>query len=574
MSQNRFGKVWQHLRGAFIAVAIFSAAVNVLMLTGPLYMLQIYDRVLTSGSVPTLVALSILVAGLFTMLGVFSFLRTRVMSRVGAWMDERLGDDLLRMWVASHGSAGEARGALHKPLADLSLLRSYVASPAFMALFDLPWFPFYLAILFLFHFYLGYLAVAGAAVAIFLAYLNQRLTSRSQQLSATLERQAMTFAEQCRRNAEAIMAMGMLDNVVTYWRRLHRQGMHSGQRGAERGQIITNMSRAFRLLLQSALLGLGAWLALKGEISAGSIIAGSIIGGRALAPIDQTIAGWEHTLRARAAYRRLKKLLSGIAEDATTAPTALPAPEGFLEVRHVTKFAPDGSRDSDGRRLILLDNVHFSLKPGMGLGVIGPSASGKTTLARLLAGVWLPDKGSVRMDGAPLEQWDNLELGRHIGYLPQAHELLAGTVAQNIARFDPSARDEDIVAAAQMAGVHEMILDLPEGYSTQVGPSGANLSAGQRQRIALARAVFRQPRIVILDEPNSNLDSEGDAALTAMITRLRDAGTVVVVMTHRPSAIAAVDHILVLHKGRQVQFGPKSEILRPAQEQATVRTSG
>ncbi len=570
MSRDKFGRAWRHVRGAFIAVAVFSAAVNVLTLTGPLYMLQIYDRVMASGSVPTLVALSILVAGLYAMLGVFSFLRARVMSRVGAWLDERLGDDLLRVWVARSGSGAGTRGALHKPLADLSLMRSYLASPAFMALFDLPWFPFYLAVLFLFHPYLGYLALGGVTVAIFLAFLNQRLTSRPQQLSAALERQAMSFAEQGHKNAEAILAMGMLDNCVKYWRRLHRQGLRSAQSGSERGQIVTNMSRAFRMLLQSALLGLGAWLAIKGEISSGSIIAGSIIGGRALAPIDQTIAGWQHTLRARAAYRRLKKILKGVVEDETAAPTSLPTPKGFLEARHVTKFAPDGSRDADGRRRVILADVHFSLGPGDGLGVIGPSASGKTTLARLLTGVWLPDSGSVRVDGAPFEQWDNLELGRHVGYLPQTHEIMAGTVAQNIARFDPHARDEDIVAAAQLAGVHEMILDLPDGYATQVGPSGANLSAGQRQRVALARAVFRMPRIVVLDEPNSNLDSEGDAALTAMIARLREAGAAVVVMTHRPSAIAAVDHILVLQGGRQVRYGPKSEVLRRAPEPAPV----
>ncbi len=551
-------------RRAFLAVALFSIVANVLLLTGPLYMLQIYDRVMASGSVPTLVAISLLAMGLYAMLGVFNFLRSRVMSRVGAWLDEHLGEDALRLWIVRHSAAPAGSPILseQKPLSDLALLRTYIASPAFLALFDLPWFPFYLLILFIFHPYLGYLALAGAALVLMLALLNMHLTGNATVASGLHERNATLFAEQCCRNAEAVMAMGMLENLQRYWRRLHRHALHHGQRASDRSEVISNLTKSSRMFIQSGLLGLGAWLALKGEISPGAIIAGSIIGGRALAPIDQAIAGWMHTLRAHQAYKRLHKLMGLVRDAPQDRAPSLPEPKGHLVVRKVSKLAPDGSLDSDGQPRVILDDVNFTLSPGDGLGVIGPSAAGKTTLARLLTGVWLPDSGTVRLDGATFDQWDMLQLGRHIGYLPQSHELIAGTVAQNIARFDPDAADEDIIAAAQLAGVHEMILRLPDGYATHIGQHGARLSSGQRQRIALARAVFGMPRLVVLDEPNANLDSEGDRALTRTVERLREAGSVVVVMTHRPSAIAAVDLILMLDGGRQVDFGPKTEILR------------
>ncbi len=559
---SKFSRAVRDIRSAFIAVAVFSAAINILMLTGPLFMLQIYDRVMSSGSVPTLVALSVLVAGLYAVMGLFTFLRTRVMTRAGAWLDGRIGKDAMRVWICRGVALGNPDALSHRPLADLALVRAYIATPALMALFDLPWFPFYLAVLFLFHFKLGLLGLAGAAVVTALALLNLYMTSRPLEVSAAIERNATAFAEQSYRNSEAVMAMGMLDNLSRYWERLHRQAMHHGQRGSDRSEAITSASKAFRMLLQSALLAFGAYLALRHEISSGSIIAGSIIGGRALAPIDQTIAGWKHTLRARRSYKRLKAYLAGVTDSAEKAPTALPEPKGAVKVSNVVKLAPDGSLDEDGRKRVILEDVNFELLPGAGLGVIGPSASGKTTLARLLTGVWMPDSGSVRLDGATLDQWDSNILGRYIGYLPQSYELIAGTIAQNISRFDPQARDEDIIAAAMMASVHEMILSLPDGYATHIGQSGSRLSAGQRQRIALARAVYRTPKLVVLDEPNSNLDSEGDAALTRAIEQLRMAGSAVVVMAHRPSAIAAVDDILMLGAGKQMDIGPKPEVLR------------
>jgi ATP-binding cassette, subfamily C, bacterial exporter for protease/lipase len=381
-----------------------------------------------------------------------------------------------------------------------------------------------------------------------------------------LESTEAQFLEQAQRNAETILPMGMLKNVGVHWQRMHGDGASAAQVASERGEYFSSASKTVRMLLQSAMLGLAAYLALKQEISSGMIIASNIISGRALAPVDQVIGQWKVVARAREAYTRLKVQLANVGQ--VTAPAQLPDPKGPLVVRSVSKFAPEpgGGAPKDGRR-VLLNQISFTLEPGDALGVIGPSASGKTTLAKLLIGSWIPDTGTVRLDGATYDLWDLDQLGRHIGYLPQAVELLAGTVHQNIARFDPDASDDDVIKAAKLAGVHDIILRLPQGYAARIGYGATPLSGGQVQRIGLARALFRVPQLIVLDEPNSNLDAEGDAAVTAAIEQLRQAGSIVVVMAHRPSAIAAVNKLLMLQNGAEVEFGEKNEVLRKVTRQ-------
>ncbi len=576
---NALAAALRSLRAAFGAAFGFGSLVNLLMLTGPLFMLQVYDRVLTSRSVPTLVALVAIAAVLYAFLGIFDFLRSRVMSRLAHGLDAALGAATLRAWLSPRPGRSGA-GPVARPLNELSTLRQFFSSPAMNGLMDLPWAPLYLLVVFGLHWQLGLLAAAGALVAVALALVTEAVTRRPLAAAAAADHRDTGFAEQSQRQLETLQAMGMVGHAVAQWRIGHDAATADAQRASERVEWLAALSRAFRLLLQSAILGLGAYLAIRQQVSAGAIIAASIIAGRALAPIDQLIAGWRNIVRARQAHQRLRQHLD---MPATPVPVQLPAPSGAVSVRGLVKHSPAARSGSarDGRAPIL-NGIQFDLEPGSGLGVIGPSACGKTTLARLLTGVWLPDAGAVRLDGATFEQWDADQIGRHIGYLPQTVELLAGTLAQNIARFDPHASDDAIVAAAKLAGVHEMVLRLPQGYATRVGggvgggvgdgvgggagsgggDGGAVLSGGQVQRVALARAVYGAPSLVVLDEPNANLDAEGDDALTEAIRRLRAAGCTVVVMAHRPSAIAAVDLILMLDDGRQTAFGPKAEVLR------------
>ena len=545
------------LKSAFVGAAFLSALVNILMLTGPIFMLQVYDRVLSSGSVPTLVGLFAIVVFAYLFLGLYDLLRTRIMSRAAHRLDETVGRDAFEEWVRA-GADPTAQKA--RPLGDLAVIRGFLASPGMLGIFDLPWVPFYLAIVFFLHPWLGYLALAGAAVVTVLALVNQAVTREPIAEAMGLDAQEAFFLEQAHRNAESVTSMGMLANMREHWRRMHGTGLATAQRGGERGEAFTASSKAFRLLLQSSLLGLGGYLALQGQISAGVIVAASIIAGRALAPIDQVIGQWRNVVRARTAARRLQGVLE--AERVEAPDMDLPEPKGVISVNDVVKYAPNslGQRD----RKPVLEGISFRLEPGDALGVIGPSASGKTTLARLLVGAWEADGGDVRLDGAKLSHWPRRTLGRHVGYLPQTLELMAGTVRDNIARFDPEASDEAVVAAAQLADVHDMILQLPEGYATRMSFGTGPLSGGQVQRIGLARALYGMPKFVVLDEPNSNLDAEGDHALSRAIVALREAGSTVVVMAHRPSAIAAVNKLVVLNDGRIADIGPKEEVLRRA----------
>jgi PrtD family type I secretion system ABC transporter len=544
------------LRTALIVVALVSCIVNLLMLTGPVFMLQVYDRVLTSQSVPTLAALMILAIGLYVLFGLFDFLRARILSRAANWLDAAVSPETYRRWLL-HSMDDRIPG--YKPVSDVGMVRQFLSSPTALALFDLPWFPLFLGIVFLLHFQLGMLAAAGALVVVVLALLNEFLTARTMGEASKADMREARFAEESHANAESIVAMGMLGNTQRSWGELRDEALHKGQRGSERAQYFMAMSKAFRLLLQSAILGWGAYLAILQEISPGTIVAASIIAGRALAPLDQTINGWRTIKKARIAYKRLQNFLT---QDSVTEAQSLelPAPRGLLAVNGATKRSPDAHRMPD--QPAILSNISFELQPGDGLGVIGPSASGKSSLAKLLIGIWLPDTGSVRLDGATFDQWDQDLLGPHLGYLPQEVELLPGTIGQNISRFEENPSDEEVVKAATITDVHEMILSFPHGYDTYVDAAVSPLTGGQKQRIALARAIYRLPKLVVLDEPNSNLDVQGDAALANAIRVLREAGSTVVVMAHRPSAIAAVDKILMLHKGQATEFGPKEDVLR------------
>lgn len=542
-------------RLTFMGVGLFSCAINLLMLTGPLFMLQVYDRVLASRSVPTLVALFGLVAALYAFLGLFDFIRSRALSRAGYRLDVELTPLAKKVWVFL-GLAG-ARAA-SRPLGDLSSLRHFLCSNGLPALFDLPWVPLYLAVVYLLHPWLGLLATIGAIIVVIVTVINEWMVRKPLAEASSLELEEARFAERAHRNAESIISMGMITDVTNHWRAIRNHALLSAQQAGATSESTSAFVKAVRMLLQSGILALGAYLAILQEITAGAMIAASIIGGRALAPVDLAVGNWRNFTRARQAFSRLSSTLARELTEA--APIELPKPSGHLQVSNLVKHSFNAEGELGNRPI--LSGVHFSLKPGDGLGVIGPSASGKTTLARLLVGLWFPDKGSVRFDGATFDQWDREKIGRHIGYLPQQVELIAGTIRQNIARFDPEICDEEVVQAAKLAGVHDLILHLPGGYSTGLGGSGTVLSGGQVQRIALARAVLGRPPLVVLDEPNANLDAEGDAALTRAINALRKQGSCVVVMAHRPSAIAAVNLVLMLQAGQQLEFGPKEEVLR------------
>ena len=556
---NSYGAGLRRMRGVFVMVGLFSAVINVLMLTGSIYMLQVYDRVLSSGSVPTLMGLFAIVVVLYAFLAYYDFLRVRSLARAAIRLDRLTSTATFRAWLRSGLPGDTTMAPGGQPLRDLEVIRGFLAGPAILALFDVPWVPLYLAILFMVHPWLGWLTVGGAGVVALLAMINRWVTKTSIAQSMALDGTERDFIERGRRDAEAIHGMGMQGAITTRWARLHEATLAAGQAGSDPSEMLAASSRAFRMLLQSAMLTLGAYLVLKGEISGGMIIASSILSGRALAPVDQIIGQWRSIGRAAEAHRRLGVFFEG--ELAETARIDLPDPSGQISVVQVTKFAP-GKGGMDRARI--LHQVSFDLAPGDGLGVIGNSASGKSTLARLLVGAWAPDAGEIRLDGATMDQWDPASLGRSVGYLPQSLAMLPGSIRDNIARFDTGADDATVIAAAQLAGVHEMILKLPAGYATQIGGDEMPLSGGQVQRLGLARAVYGMPRLVVLDEPNSNLDVAGDDALARAITTLRAAGSVVVVMAHRPSAIAAVNKVLILHGGMVAQFGDKAEILAAA----------
>jgi len=538
-------------RGAFVATGLISGMSNVLMLTGAMFMLEVYDRVLPSRSVPTLIGIAILAGGLYMVQGLIDLIRGRLLVRIGSALDEavsgRVFDTILRLPM----KAARASDGL-QPLRDLDSVRSFLSGLGPIALFDLPWLPLYIGICYVLHPWLGYTALGGAIILAALTLLTEVLTRRPTKAAASFAAARSELAQAGHRNAEAIVAMGMAGRMVHRWAEANRQYM-AGQLGAS--DVVGGLgavSKVLRMVLQSAVLGVGAFLVIRQEATAGIIIAGSILAARALAPVDLAIAHWKAFAACRQSWGRLNKLLALLPPE--QAPMLLPAPREKLTVEGASGAPPGSSK-------LILQDVSFKLERGSGLGVIGPTGSGKSSLARLLVGVWQPVRGKVRLDGCTFDQWSSEVLGTHIGYLPQDVELLGGTVAQNIARFEPDADPQAIVAAAKAAGVHDLIIELGEGYETHVGERGETLSAGQAQRIALARALYRDPFLIVLDEPNSNLDAAGDEALTRAILGIRARGGIVVVIAHRPSAIAGVDLVLVLKQGRVQAFGPKDEIL-------------
>ena len=544
------GKAMFKAKRAVAGTAIFSFFINLLMLTGPLYMLQVYDRVLISRSLSTLLALSILMAVLYVFMGVLELCRSRVLTRLATDFEKDLGEKTYKSWLKRGLSVKP--GDEHSPMKDLFSLKQFLSGNGPSSFFDLPWIFVYVGVIFLLHWTLGVIALLGTAALIIFAIYNEIVTREPLQESMRVRRKEVNLTEQTHRNADVIQAMGMGRHMREKWAKLHDKRALEMLSSTDRAGSTTATTKAFRMFLQSAILGAGGALAIQQIVTPGAMIAGSIILGRAMAPVQGAISQWRGFNAAKAAYKRLNVFLEAGVDEGET--TRLPAPQGFLSVENMVAGPPGATQAT-------LLGLNFKLPPGSGLGVIGPSASGKSTLARLLTGIWIAQKGTVRLDGASFDQWDPDELGPYIGYLPQKVELLDGTIRQNIARFNPDASDADVVAAAQLAGVHELILRFKEGYDSHIGEGGIVLSGGQIQRLALARAVFGRPVLVVLDEPNASLDAEGDIALTRAISALRQAGTSVVVMAHRPSAIAAVDKLLVLRSGKQVAFGPKAEVL-------------
>ena len=549
--RSELAQVLASCRGAFVATALMSGMSNILMLTGAIFMLEIYDRVLPSRSIPTLVALVILAAGLFLAQGLLDIIRGRVLVRIGARLDEELSSRVYETVVRLPLKVGNRSDGLQQ-LRDLDSVRSFLSGPGPTALFDLPWLPIYLAICFAFHPYIGLAALVGAIVLCCLALMTEVLTREPTRAATGFATARSALAEASRRNAEAMKAMGMVPRVAALWQDANSKYMASQQQAADVSGGFGSMSKALRMMLQSGVLAVGAYLVINQQATGGIIIAGAILSARALAPVDLAIANWRGFVSARQSWQRLTKLLAALPP--RLVPMALPPPQKSLAVEGVT-IAPPGSER------IVVHDVSFNLQSGHGLGIIGPSGSGKSSLARMLIGVWQPVRGRVRLDGASLEQWPPDILGACIGYLPQDVELLAGTVAQNIARFATPVDADAVISAATAAGVHDLIVSLPDGYETQVGEGGTALSAGQAQRIALARALYGDPFLVVLDEPNSNLDSEGDEALGRAIMSVRARGGIVVVVAHRPSAIASVDQLLMMSQGRAQAFGPKEEVL-------------
>lgn len=550
-------------KSILISVGCFTALINILMLVPSIYMLQVYDRVLSSHNETTLAMLSLMVVGFFVFIGLLEIIRSFIVIRIGSQLERRFN---LRVYQAAfernlfrgEGNAGQSLG-------DLTHIRQFVTGPALFAFFDAPWFPVYLFVICLFNVWLGVFATAGAVLLIGLACLNEAMTKKPLGEAAVFSQKSSQMATSHLHNAETIQAMGMLGALRHRWFQVHSRFLGLQNQASDTGAVISSLSKTLRLCLQSLVLGLGALLVIKGDMTAGMMIAGSILMGRVLSPIDQLIAVWKQWSGAKLAYRRLDALLQAFppSDDAM----ALPAPKGQITFEQVSAGPP-------GQRGATLHLVSFQLGSGEVLGVLGASGSGKSTLARVLVGVWPTLGGTVRLDGADIHRWNRDELGPYIGYLPQDIELFSGSIAQNIARFR-EADPQKVVEAAHQAGVHDLILRLPQGYDTVLGEDGCGLSGGQKQRVALARALYGKPSLVVLDEPNSNLDTVGEAALAGAIAQMKAQGTSVILVTHRSSALAQADKLLVLNDGRLQAFGPSQDVLKAlagAQEQKPAQT--
>lgn len=539
-------------RGLYWAVGIFSFFVNVLMLTGPMYMLNVYDRVLGSRSFETLVALSVLVAFLYVLMAILDFVRGRVMARVGARFQSRL-DHRVFAAVLTATTMSRAPREAATGLRDLESVQRLITSPALLGLFDMPFMPIFFFGIFLFHPLLGWAALSGAGILVLIALGNQVMTRKPLTDANAATHASEVLGLQIRSEAEMVHSLGMREAAFDRWLRARDHSLDATMAASDTAGTFTALTKSFRLLLQSAMLGLGAYLVLQGEMSGGSMIAGSILLGRALSPIESTIGQWAVFQRGREAWANLAVLLGEVPPEEPR--TALPRPRAIVEAQSVTVVPPGDSQAS-------LRMVSFKVEPGQAVGVIGTSGAGKSTLARALTGVWKPAGGKIRLDGAALDQYDPDILGQHIGYLPQRVQLFDGTIKDNIARMTAEPDDAAVVRAAQKAAAHDMILKLPDGYDTRVTANGGRLSGGQIQRIGLARAMYGDPVVLVLDEPNSNLDNEGSQALNQAIRTLKEEGACVFIMAHRPAAIQECDLILVIESGMRKAFGPKDEMLK------------
>jgi PrtD family type I secretion system ABC transporter len=539
-------------RQAFWSVALFSAMVNLLMLAGPLYMLQVYDRVLASHSVPTLIALSVLLCGALALQAAVDLIRGRIVTRAAGFLDEHL-TAVTHSAVVRLSAAGRQTAEAQEPVRDLDRIRTFLTGQGPIAIVDLPWIPLFLLICGLIHPWLGMLALVGAVMLASAALLTERasrMPTREANRNAAVR--SITL-EADRRNSETTVAMGMEPALSRRWLLLNAGYLAAVEQSSDVIGFYGSLSKAARMMLQSAALGLGAYLVIGHELMPGAMIASSIMMGRALAPIETAIANWRGFVAARDSIGRLRRVLARVGTD--PARTALPKPRRSLVVENVTVVPAEGNT-------AIVSNVSFALTAGDVMGIVGPSGSGKTSLVRALVGVWRPGQGAVRVDGAALENWPPDIIGPDIGYLSQAVDLFDGTVAENIARMAVDPDDGAVIRAARTAGAHEMILRLPNGYDTRIGPAGAILSAGQRQRVALARALFGDPFLIVLDEPNANLDGEGEAALLQAIRDAKARGAIVVLVAHRSAMLAVCDRVLVLRDGAQLAFGPCRETLR------------
>jgi ATP-binding cassette subfamily C protein len=542
----------------FVTAAVFSLGINLLYLAAPLYMLQIYDRVISSASHTTLVMLTIAVLMAFVCLAALDLVRARILTRAGVRLDRKLGGRVLAATVESAGK-GTQLGA--QSLRDFDNFRQFFTGTGVHAIFDAPWAPIYIVVIFMLHPALGLFALVAGLVLVGMALLNERATRQPIKESSEAAAKNYGFTETSLRNWEAVQALGMLPGLLQRWSRDRNKMIERQTTAGDRGAAAQSTIKFLRMAVQSVILGIGAYLVIERHITVGAMFAASILLGRALQPIELTVGNWRNLISARNAYDRVKTLLAVIPRPA--AKLELPRPTGRVAVERVTYGIKGAARP-------ILMNVSFAIEPGEVVAIIGPSGAGKSTLARHLVAVLAPTTGAVRLDGADVAKWPHDQLGQYVGYLPQDIELFADTVANNICRFRES-DDASIIEAAQLAGVHELILALPNGYDTQVGEGGAMLSGGMRQRIALARAVFGNPSLVVLDEPNSNLDTEGDLALAECITELKARRTTVVIIAHRSSTLGVVDKILVMRDGAAVIYGPRNEVIPKLARPASVK---
>ncbi len=552
-----FRTAFRACRIELVSAGILSLFINLLFLTFPLYMLQIFSRVLASRSVDTLVMLTLMAVGALVLFGVLTALRSRILARMSAKLDTLLGERIHAALIARSLRTNDSRDV--QALRDLSQVRNFLAGSDIHALFDAPWTPFLIAAIFLFSPILGMVAALGAVVLFVIAIANDLLTRKSLSAANAASVKAYKNATSNVRNAEVIESMGMTSAAMARWRQHNSEVLYSQGLATDRSGSLTALSRTIRFILQILIFGVGAYLVIQRMATPGIMIAAVILMGRALSPVDAAIHTWKSLLSARAASRRLEELLQRVPLRSSAA-MPLPPPQGRLAVEQLAFLPPGGDRP-------ILKGLSFALEAGESLGIVGPTAAGKSTLAKLVVGVLRPSTGYVRLDGADVATWDPEDLGQYVGYLPQAFELFEGTVRENIGRMGDAPADE-VIAAARLAGIHEMILQMPKGYETKIGDGGSILSGGQQQRIALARALFGKPRLLVLDEPNSNLDTEGEEALGRALVDLKAGGTTTLVIAHRPTILANVDKILVLKNGRVDSFGPSAEVMAKIVPQA------